>query len=543
MKRSAVLQERISLFPFLAVLICTMGALLVLLVVIAQRAQATAQMQREAEERNLESQAENMNASLLAEISSLKVLREQASQSLTQQRKVLAHIEDHMRRIGERLRQIQDMRAALSQSPAQSSTNPEKLREELARLRQQRTEAKKLLAKMISEIKPQTSYSIVPYLGAHGTQRRPVYLECHAKGIIFQPEGIRLEETDFARPLGPENPLAAGLRAYSSYVRDHIAAPAGKLPADPYPLLLVRPSGIPAYYAARTALQSWNTEFGYELIEEDWELDFPLPDPSLAQVTLEAIELARPRHQYLVQQHRQAERQQRRRRAAQPGYGRLVDLGSGNDGSGFGSQPGGHGSGTHGSDIDRNRAAIRKKIASQAGDTNQSGGADESQVGASASPGSAQEGRSASLSLGTKSHGAPPQHTEPDSASGQLSISYSPPPSIAEVRGSNWALPGASSGSVPFARPMRIECSADQLTLVPSDLREAKHAITFEGNTKQAVENFVSAVWKHMRTWGIAGRGLYWKPILKLYVHPGGESRAKDLEALLDRSGLEVQRQ
>ena len=46
-----------------------------------------------------------------------------------------------------------------------------------------------------------------------------------------------------------------------------------------------------------------------------------------------------------------------------------------------------------------------------------------------------------------------------------------------------------------------------------------------------------------MRTWGIAGRGLYWKPILKLYVHPGGELRAKDLEALLDRSGLEVQRQ
>jgi hypothetical protein len=541
MKRSAVLQERISLFPFLAVLICTMGALLVLLVVIAQRAQATAQLQQEAEARAQESEAKNMDASLLAEISSLTVLREQASQSLTQQRKVLAHIEDHMRRIGERLRQIQDTRAALSQSPAQSSTNPEKLREELARLRQQRTEAKKLLAKMISEIKPQTSYSIVPYLGAHGTQRRPVYLECHAKGIIFQPEGIRLEETDFARPLGPENPLAAGLRAYSSYVRDHIAAPAGKLPADPYPLLLVRPSGIPAYYAARTALQSWNTEFGYELIEEDWDLDFPFPDPSLAQVTLEAIELARPRHQYLVQQHRQAERQQRRRRAAQPGYGRLVDLGSGNDGTGFGSQPGGHGSGTHGSDIDRNRAAIRKKIASQAGDTNHSSGTGESDGNTSPSTASGQEGRSASLSLGSKSHGAPPQQTEP--ASGQLSISYSPPQSIAKVRGSNWALPGASSGSVPFARPIRIECSADQLTLVPSDLREAKQAITFDGNTKQALEIFVSAVWKHMRTWGIAGRGLYWKPILKLYVHPGAELRAKDLEALLDRSGLEVQRQ
>ena len=44
-----------------------------------------------------------------------------------------------------------------------------------------------------------------------------------------------------------------------------------------------------------------------------------------------------------------------------------------------------------------------------------------------------------------------------------------------------------------------------------------------------------------MQTWGIAGRGLYWKPVLNLYVNPGGERRAAELEVLLERSGLEIQ--
>jgi len=41
-RRRSASAERISLFPFIAVLICTMGALLVLLVLMSQHAQATA---------------------------------------------------------------------------------------------------------------------------------------------------------------------------------------------------------------------------------------------------------------------------------------------------------------------------------------------------------------------------------------------------------------------------------------------------------------------------------------------------------------------
>jgi hypothetical protein len=45
-----------------------------------------------------------------------------------------------------------------------------------------------------------------------------------------------------------------------------------------------------------------------------------------------------------------------------------------------------------------------------------------------------------------------------------------------------------------------------------------------------------------MDSWGIAGRGMYWRPILHVYNAPGAEGRADDLEALLEGSGLEVKR-
>ena len=53
---------------------------------------------------------------------------------------------------------------------------------------------------------------------------------------------------------------------------------------EPYPLLLVRPSGIGAYCAARAAMKSWESEFGYELIDDDWQLAFDEPDEQLARL-------------------------------------------------------------------------------------------------------------------------------------------------------------------------------------------------------------------------------------------------------------------
>ena len=591
MKRSAVLQERISLFPFLAVLICTMGSLLVLLVVLAQRAQAKAETQRNAEMIAAIAQTEKASETLQADIEVLNEVRKEASGYLAERRRILAHIEDHMRRVGQRLRQLQNAAEQLHQS---SGTEPDALRGELARLLAQLEEAKATLEEMKSTASNTQSYAIVPYIGKNGTQRRPIYIECLPDGVVIQPEGVRLSEDDFRRPLGPENPLAAGLRAYSSYLRDHLDS--NPQNADPYPLLLVRPSGISAYYAARAAIKSWTADFGYELIDDDWPIDFELPDPALSRVTHEAVQLARPRHDFLVEQRKAAIRMQRQRHGGSGGYGHLVDAGKGRDGSGYGKRySSGTGTGMHGSDVDRNRAGLRKHAAlsaQQSNSTDGTAGSEPARAGSKQgedSPGdgrgdsrfaedsptyaqagspegqatanadsphssaaggdptrtSAVGGTSPTPSEGTSATGSPQQQgvvalREPPK--NHLGINVTLPTSMADVRGSNWALPDATAGAVPFSRTMRVDLWADQLILIPSDPRKQTDAIEFDGPTESAIEHFVSTVWKHMRSWGIAGRGLYWKPVLNLYVHPGGEHRAAELEALLHRSGLEFER-
>ena len=142
------------------------------------------------------------------------------------------------------------------------------------------------------------SYAIVPYEGPNQTRRQPIYLECRADAVILQPEGIRLTESDFEGPLGPGNPLAVALRA----AREHLLARRDFDPqvGEPYPLLLVRPEGINAYYAARAAMKSWGFDFGYELIDDGWKLAYPPPDPRLAEVLRQVIATARVNQARLV---------------------------------------------------------------------------------------------------------------------------------------------------------------------------------------------------------------------------------------------------
>ena len=172
--------------------------------------------------------------------------------------------------------------------------------EELNKLRAKIDAAKKQVTEaQLDAASRKKSYAIVPYEGPNQTYRRPIYLECRADAVVLQPEGIEFLETDFEGPLGPGNPLAAALRA----VREYLLANHGFDPqrdGEPYPLLLVRPDGISAYYAARAAMTSWATEFGYELIEADWKLAYQPPDVQLAKVVQEVLVSARARQQRLI---------------------------------------------------------------------------------------------------------------------------------------------------------------------------------------------------------------------------------------------------
>src|SRR5262249_24345759 len=104
-------------------------------------------------------------------------------------------------------------------------------------------------------------------------------------------------------------------------------------------------------------------------------------------------------------------------------------------------------------------------------------------------------------------------------------------------RGVHWGLPNATDKSTPITRPIRAACTADQLVLVPERADYANPAtVRFEGDTRAAVDKYVNVVWKYMETWGIAGSGMYWKPVLRVEVSPDGEQRFAELASLLQGS-------
>lgn len=113
---------------------------------------------------------------------------------------------------------------------------------------------------------------------------------------------------------------------------------------------------------------------------------------------------------------------------------------------------------------------------------------------------------------------------------------------LAETRGTNWGLPDATNGSVPITRPIRIDLFPDRLIIVPEQGVSQSKIIPLGDQTAAAIDGAVSAVWDLMESWGIAGRGMYWRPVLSVYVAPNAISRYHDLATLLEGSGLDVQR-
>ncbi|MBM3954502.1 MAG: hypothetical protein FJ309_07795 [Planctomycetes bacterium] len=281
----------ISLFPFLAVLICMMGGLLVLLVIFSRAAGDAGRAAVQAALADVELERE----SATWRVDQLRGVRDRTAADLATARLQLAGAEENARALADELDRLVATVKALGAPSAQPGDD------DLTSLEGQLRSARESLEKKRAESADRPpAYAVIPYQGTHGTHRRPLYVECCIDGVFLQPEGIRLGPADFEGPPGPGNPLASALRA----AREHMARTA-RDPADPaqqpYPLLLVRPSGIMAYYAAREAIASWGSEFGYQLVDEDWTLAFPPADPLLRDVQVRAVEESRRRLQWLAE--------------------------------------------------------------------------------------------------------------------------------------------------------------------------------------------------------------------------------------------------
>ena len=204
---------RLSLFPFLAVLICTMGALMLLLLFVTR--QARLQAGKEAAAKNAERQSSISAEMEMVEwrVEQLKNSRKATEDELKEARLELGHIEDHGRRLRDQFHDLTEQAKKAAEEGLKAGRFVAAGEEELRQVEGQVAEAQQRLAQaQQAAARRPKSYAIVPYDGTKGTRRRPIYIECCSDFVVLQPEGIQFTEADFDEPLGPGNPLAAAIR-------------------------------------------------------------------------------------------------------------------------------------------------------------------------------------------------------------------------------------------------------------------------------------------------------------------------------------------
>ena len=319
-RASAAHNPGVSLFPFLAVLICTMGVMMLLLVIINRPGAAAIDDSEPPPGAVFEEGGKGSAATLangnggaaaaasdeLAQaremldwrISQLQISREKTVGDLRNERLRLATVEQGMRKLRDQWELVKKAAGDIVQADTAKDHDKQSLSAFVDRLKSDLNSTHAKVGQAIQDARSEPpAYAIVPYDGPNGTRRQPIYIECRDDAIVLQPEGIAFTEHDFDGPKGPGNPLASTIRA----ARDYLAGGTAPVPgAEPYPLLIVRSDGVEAFYRARSAMSSWASDFGYELIEADRKLVFQRPDPRLAQVEQAALAEARARYAWFA---------------------------------------------------------------------------------------------------------------------------------------------------------------------------------------------------------------------------------------------------
>jgi hypothetical protein len=621
----------VSLFPFLAVLLCTMGALLLILVVMVtvarEKAGEIAQAQQESPQDNGYSFDHERFARSLNLVSArnevLHRRRNEAESRLRQEQLRLSHIEDHMRRLQDQLLSLQLAAAELDAMEQAHQDDHLTAQREVARLQKLIDETRKEIEQLRSAADGESSYAIIPYKGPNGTRRQPIYIECLRNEVILQPEGIRLTVKDFEPPLGAGNPLASALRTAREYMIRRNPEIGQSADTEPYPLIIVRPEGVMMYYRVRQAIECWDADFGYELVDAQMNLQFPPANPELANLEVRSIELARARQKMLAaaapRAYAMSGAGSGTHAGGQGGFGDSDefegDLGDGFDGdlgllgspsaglpgstsasdltpgdhappapgglqsSGSGSSAGGTESPSTGQPAGGSPtpSAIQgPKLATDRGSgaghnashqpTNStphnswehlgnlpaqpSQGADSGNRGTSGgTAGSAGGPTNPLATTGTSSVGTASDGLAQQGPSANFAVQSRPSETSSAGAGRDSFEP-QRPGDVAVRRTIQVIVRRDRLSILPDREQSAQSGmvltggqeISLEGQTQFAVDEFVSALREHVRNWGIAGSGLYWKPVLNLNVGPDGQQRADEIMSLLENSGIDVQR-
>lgn len=352
MARSQRTSNPVTLFPFLAVLLCTIGALVLMLVVVSagirKDAVATAKQKQKAQSEDelpeqtepplsivdavsespveaatgasaaLDDQAERQDRTpiepifavepppspikiaprqTLAEIADLEKAARKLETEVAARAKRLQSVNVKTHALRKQLRTVKAQQDDLQLAIIRTANQRAKLEASAGELRVENQQVIEWLdesRKLIDEHKDQLVspvHSIVPYDGQTGTVRRPIIIECAGDVVRFEAEQVEIP-IEILQKFSPEqNPLASGVEALFRYwmVKEQVTDP-GRQPRKPYALILVRPSGAEAFSTAVFALDQMVGDFGYELVETDFLYEVPDTTPDAVRECRAAVE-------------------------------------------------------------------------------------------------------------------------------------------------------------------------------------------------------------------------------------------------------------
>jgi hypothetical protein len=551
-RKSAAHGPAVSLFPFLAVLLCTMGVLIVMLVMAVEASRDHAEVKQREHEVALAEQREKLLDDLdLQQFrkEQLEALRPALRDRLAEQRARRSHLEDETRRILERAVELerlwQEMESRLSGEDRAVAADGA----EIARLEKEVQLHETRIEQMRSDLtgRPRL-YSIIPARSATGTARRPIYIECRPDGIMVQPSGILLQTSEFTMPVLAGNPLDAAIMT----TREHwnslaISGDQG----DPYPLLVVRPGGASSYAIARRAMASWDDEFGYELVEDSKSINWGAEDKELTRSLNQAIATALLRQQQMVALGRakwlgdaagptsggSAAGENAAIAGMTPGAGSGRGGVGGNEVVGIETASDGN---SPGDARELPDSFANNELRGTTGTGSQENGSGISQ-NALANEGERESNLAGSMTAESANSGNGGEDGNlPAGSVSAADVSHLSP--MAAHRGENWALPQRTEGATAYRRPIRVECRPDKFVIHDTDPTLPNRSVEASTTSDETVDALVNEIWKQIKNWGMAESGGYWKPVLRLVSPADSGIRAAELQRKLEGSGIEIER-
>ena len=184
-------QPSVSLFPFLAVLICTLGVLIVMLVLAVKSAEVTKEEKKAAQDKAVAAKVEEAQQRLALETfrsESIHGIRSDVLSRLTDSRQNRSYLQQDVANATKQLeaakKQIELLKSSLANvdnaNPADADQLEARAKEvAIEKLKQQVATAKQALEAQRKKSKEQgpNRFSLVPHQGSGGTFRRPIFLE------------------------------------------------------------------------------------------------------------------------------------------------------------------------------------------------------------------------------------------------------------------------------------------------------------------------------------------------------------------------------